>query len=155
MLTKNIVEPVEFIKQNIQLYPTALRLDVIFGSTKYLASVLDNSQYFVNGAVDLKRIDEVENNASVESCDGAVWEYMVESPESDSSDAQDEADKYKIIMWVKDSNAIPTIMHELIHVTWAVHKYSGIKMDVDSQEFQAYMMSYLTHEILNLIFSEN
>lgn len=145
MLDKTIGDSAEFIEQGIVLYPTALRLDVIFGSPKFLASVLDDKKYYTDDEADFNRLDEVEDNESVESCDGATWEYRTNTP-------LDQSDVYKIIMWVRDSNSVSAVMHELIHVTWAVYKYSGIRMDVESQEFQAYLMSYLSHTVLNLIY---
>src|SRR6056297_482152 len=121
--------------QDIVLYPTEYKLDVIIGSPEYLAQILSES--YPDNA-NFERLEEVRSR------DGALWEMQAEF----NDEVEEKPDLFKIIMWCREFD-IPSISHELIHVTWTVHRYTGIRMDMDGQEFQAYMHTWLLKKIMN------
>jgi len=120
------------IKQNIRLYPTNFVMDVVFGDVEYLKKIV---KMFYEEFFDM---DDIEDMSGKE---GAVWSFV---------DEVEGRDTLKYLLWIKDARNIVTINHEIVHITWEVQRQTGIRMDAEAQEFQAYMHDYLLVEILNI-----
>lgn len=54
----------------------------------------------------------------------------------------------KIIMNLKQIDG-RIVTHECMHVLWHLHNITGLEMNYDSQEWQAYMIDYLYHNIMD------
>lgn len=54
-------------------------------------------------------------------------------------------DPFKVFVWVSN-NDVHILVHELLHATHAIMSYVGIPKS--SEEFQAYMLDFLTRKAL-------
>lgn len=50
----------------------------------------------------------------------------------------------KFAIYIIDKSCLD---HELIHITWYILDYYGIKLEVDNNEIQAYLFEYLKNKI--------
>lgn len=123
------------IKQNIRLYPTRFYMDVIVGNNEFLRKVIKDEKYYDDEDFNAEEIEEYNS-------DGTVWSLVTNV---------DGKDALKFLLYFKDKNDFTTLSHEAIHITWEIHRNTGIEMNVNAQEFQCYMHDYILERVFEII----
>lgn len=52
------------------------------------------------------------------------------------------------IVWLPEGADFDTIAHECTHVVLNIFKTKGVEVDTDNQEPTAYLMGYITHQVI-------
>ena len=69
-------------------------------------------------------------------------------PNLDSNDCYSVADEGVFMTYLTDSSCID---HEVIHLSWYILDYYGIKISADNNEIQAYLFEYIKSNIVKLM----
>jgi hypothetical protein len=54
------------------------------------------------------------------------------------------------VLWLNEGYDTDTVVHEVVHISWHLLDYIGIKLDADNHEAQAYLIEFLYNQIMNI-----